>query len=239
MKEVSIVMPAYNEENNIEKTVVKCSNVLNSTKLSTEIIVVEDGSKDRTKEILENLKKSIPNLIVVIHEKNMGYGRAVSDGIKAATGKYLMTLDSDGQFDIGQFPIFLEKIKEGAGIVTGYRIKKKDTFLKVLANTVLNNLVKYSFKINVKDINCSFRLYEKSLFDKISMEASHFILPTEILLKANALSYKISEVGVNHAYREGGKSSIKLLKNTLEILSFLFKLKKKIKQYKKGEISIL
>ena len=239
MKEISIVMPAYNEEKNIEETVKKCSNVLKLTKLNAEIVVVEDGSRDRTKEILKNLEKSIPNLKVVIHEKNMGYGKAVSDGIKAATGKYLITLDSDGQFDISQLPIFLEKIKEGTNIVTGYRIKKRDTFLKVLANTILNNIVKYYFKINVKDINCSFRLYEKSLFDKINMEASHFILPTEILLKANALSYKISEVGVNHTYREGGKSSIKLFKNTLEILFFLFKLKKKINQYKKGDISIL
>jgi len=239
MKEVSIVMPAYNEEKNIEDTIRKCSRVLESEKLNGEIVVVEDGSKDSTKEVLENLKKDIPYLRVIIHETNLGYGKAVSDGIKAARGVYIVTLDSDGQFDINELPLFLEKIKEGYNMVTGYRLRKKDTFTKVLANIALNNLVKYMFKINIKDINCSFRIYERKVFDKITMEAHHFILPTEILLKANALSYKISEVGVNHAYREGGKSSIKLLKNTLEILFFLFKLKKKIKQYKKGKISIL
>src|SRR3989344_6420742 len=160
MKEVSIVMPAYNEENNIEATVRKCNHVLGMMGLKGEIIVVEDGSKDKTKEVLENLKDDIPSLKIILHESNLGYGKAVSDGIKAADGNYIVTLDSDGQFDIGQLPLFLERIKEGYNLVTGYRLRKKDTFFKVFANTILNNLVKYLFKIKIKDINCSFRIYE-------------------------------------------------------------------------------
>ena len=153
MKEVSIVMPAYNEEKNIEDTIRKCSRVLESEKLNGEIVVVEDGSKDSTKEVLENLKKDIPYLRVIIHETNLGYGKAVSDGIKAARGVYIVTLDSDGQFDINELPLFLEKIKEGYNMVTGYRLRKKDTFTKVLAigGVVSGGMIAVSVLLMVKN----------------------------------------------------------------------------------------
>jgi len=239
MEKISIVMPAYNEEKNIENTIRKCYDALKKIRLHGEIIVIDDGSKDKTGIILNQLKKEISNLRLILHKTNMGYGKSISDGIRAAKGHYVITLDSDGQFDIYELPLFLSKIKNGYDVVTGYRKRKKDTFLKVLANKVLNNIVKYLFKIKIKDVNCSFRIYKKDIFKKINMEASHFILPTEILIKANALSYKIAEIGVTHSYREKGKSSIKLFKNTVETLIFLLKLKRKINLYNKRFITSL
>ena len=239
MEKISIVMPAYNEEKNIENAIWKCYNVFKKNKLHGEILVIDDGSRDNTRVILNHLKKEISNLRLILHKTNMGYGKSISDGIRAAKGHHIITLDSDGQFDIYEMPLFLSKIKMGYDIVAGYRKRKKDTFLKVLANKVLNNIVRYLFKIRIKDVNCSFRIYKKGIFKRINMEASHFILPTEILIKANTLSYKIAEIGITHSYREKGKSSIKLFKNTIETLIFLLKLKRKINLYNKKLITSL
>jgi len=239
MIQISIVMPAYNEEKNIENIVKQCYGVLKKYRLNGEIIVTDDGSKDKTRVILDNLKKEIPYLRVILHKINKGYGESVADGIKASKGYYIVTLDSDGQFDINELSLLLDKIKKGYDIVTGFRKKKKDAISKVIANKILIKIIRYLFKIKLKDTNCAFKIYKKDLFEKISIEASNFILPSEILIKANALSYKIAEIGITHLPRKKGKSSIKIFKNSFDIFSFLLYLKKKIILYKKGIIRSL
>ncbi|HLC72276.1 MAG TPA: glycosyltransferase family 2 protein [Candidatus Nanoarchaeia archaeon] len=233
MRKISIVLPAYNEEKNIMRVIKQCKKILEETKKEGEIIVVNDGSKDNTKEILNELKKEMTELKVINHNANEGYGKAVADGIKVAKGEYIVTLDSDNQFNIEELNRLLQKIMSGYDIVAGYREKKKDSILRVFANKVLNNLVWLFFLEKFKDINCSFRLYNRKVFDNINMEARSFVLPTEILLKAKTKGFRIAEVEVSHKSRERGRSSIKLARDAVQTLLFLIYLKKKIKLYKK------
>lgn len=239
MKKISIILPAYNEEMNIMQVIRQCRKTLEDMNERGEIIVVNDGSKDKTKEMLNKLEKEITELRIINHDTNQGYGKAVADGIGEARGEYIATLDSDNQFNIQELTNLLQKIEGGYDIVAGFRKRKKDRMLRVLANKVLNSLIRLFFEAKFKDINCSFRIYKKKVFDNLNIEARSFILPTEILLKLKVMGYAIAEVEVSHRIREKGRSSIRLARDAIETLLFLIYLKKKIRLYKKKIIMTL
>lgn len=236
-KVVSILMPAYNEAQNIEKVVCKCIETLDKLKLKGEVVVTNDGSIDNTKDILNNLKKEITNLVVVHHEKNMGYGAALYNAINASKGDIIVTIDSDGQFNIEELPLLLNLYQKGYKIVAGFRKEKKDSFLKVLANKILSLLTNCMFGLKLKDANCAFKLYEGSLIRALKIESKGFQTPTEILVKFKILGYPIGEVGIAHSFREKGKSALGLVRTTMDMLSFFIYLKLRVYLYKKKIIN--
>lgn len=236
-KTLSILMPAYNEEQNIEKVVRKCIKTLEILGLKGEVVVTNDGSLDKTKAILEGLKKEIPNLVVIHHEKNMGYGEALYNAIKIARGDIIVTIDSDGQFDIAELPLLLELYQKGDKVVAGYRKEKKDSFTKVIANRCLNFLTNFIFGLKLKDANCAFKLYETDLLRAIKIESRGYQTPTEIMVKFKTLGYSITEVGITHAFREKGKSALGLFKTTFDMLTFFIYLKLKRSLYTKRIIN--
>lgn len=236
---VSIVMPAYNEEANIEKTVRACHKALSLLDKKGEIIVTNDGSKDRTHEILRGLQKELPELRVVNHVKNLGYGAALRSAIGASQGEYIATMDSDGQFDIYELPLFFETHLNGTAVVTGFRIKKKDTLFRIFANKGLNGLISALFGVRFKDINCAFRLYRAEILKSISIESSGYQAPSEIMLKLANLGFRAREIAVSHFERKGGVSALKPLKTIAETSVFLVYLKLKTTLYKKGVINTL
>lgn len=238
-KMISIVMPAYNEEQNIEKTVRRSVQTLDRLKLSGEVVVTDDGSLDRTKEILDNLKQEIPNLTIVRHENNLGYGAALYDAIKASKGDVIVTLDSDGQFDIGELPLLLGLYEKGNKIVAGYRKKKKDSFMKVLANKCLILLTNFMFGLKLKDANAAFKLFEGSLIRSLKIESRGYQTPTEIMVKFKALGWPVVEVGITHAFRDKGKSALKVAKTTYDMLVFLLYLKLKVYLFNRKVINSL
>lgn len=238
-KTISILMPAYNEEQNIEKVVRKCIKTLDNLKIKGEVVVTNDGSTDNTKNILDKLKKEITNLVVVDHEKNMGYGEALYDAIKASNADLIVTIDSDGQFDIEELPLLLDSYQKGYKIVAGYRKEKKDSFLKVLANKALSLLTNFMFELKLKDANCAFKLYEGSLIRPLKIESRGFQTPTEIMVKLRTLGYPIAEVGITHFFREKGKSALGLIKTTNSMLIFFIYLKLRIHLYRRKLINTI
>lgn len=236
---ISIVMPAYNEEENIEKTVLECVTALSGLPERGEIVVTDDGSKDSTGKILEGLKSRVPNLKVVTHPRNMGYGAALKSALSASDGEYIVTIDSDGQFNIGELPLFLENSPNGEGVVTGYRKKKNDTAFRVFANKGLNALIAALFGIRLKDINCAFRLYKRDALKRINIESRGYQAPSEIMIKLNNLGFAAREVGVEHYARKGGQSALKPLKTIAETTAFLVYLKLKTSLYRRGLLNSL
>ena len=225
---LSIVAPVYNEEKNIEEVVTYWNKVLINSRLTGEIVVTNDGSTDRTGEILSRLENELANLLV-INKEHGGYGRALATSISASKGKYVMTIDSDGQFDAGEYHLLLTKLEEEhLSVVTGCRRGKKDSLFKVVADRVLNLIIRILFGLRLKDTNCALKLGKGEILRKIAIEATGYATPTEIVIKLAALGASLGEVEVSHLPRAGGVSKLRPIKTGIDMLKFLLYLKLKL-----------
>ncbi len=231
---VSIVFPAYNEEEIIEKTVEITFKAVKKMGLKKfEIIVVDDGSRDKTPKILSELVKKHKELLKVItHKKNLCYAKALKTGFKAAKYPLVFYTDADLQFDISELPLLLDKAKD-FNIVVGYRAKRHDAPHRLLVSWAYNRFVNMLFSLNLKDIDCAFKLFSKKTLNEIEIESTGFIVDLEILAKAKKKGFLIGEVPVSHFKRPLGssKATSKLVFETISDIAWLKnKLRKKNKK---------
>jgi glycosyltransferase involved in cell wall biosynthesis len=225
---ISAFFPAHNEEANIGDLVKKTSKVLSELCEEYEIIVVNDGSKDKTKEVVENLMKEDNHIRLINHEINKGYGAALKSGFYNAKYEWIFFTDGDGQFDVSEIKKLIDLSKD-CDIATGYRIKRQDPIHRKINAFAWGTLVKLLFGFKVKDVDCAFKLVKKEIIDKVQLEADGAMISTELLAKANKLGYRIKEVGVNHYPRKAGKQTGAKLKVILRAFKELFKLYGKLK----------
>lgn len=219
---LSLVAPAYNEDASIEAVIRGWQEVLSNQDYSTEIVICNDGSTDRTVEILEGLKSEYPNLRVVHSSRNKGYGDALSRAIQASRGDYVVTIDSDGQFDLRDYPRLLDMCMTcGYEAVTGYRMGKKDTFIRVLADRFLNLIMRLFFGMRFNDTNCALKVFRGDLIRGIEIEARSYPTPTEIMIKIDDLGVRMGEIGIQHRERMAGKSHLKVVRSSFSMGLFL------------------
>lgn len=224
---LSITAPAYNERENIEKMVTYWESIFTRDGIQGEIVIGEDGSTDGTKDILRELQGKYDNLIVIDHAVNQGYGIALSSAIAHSKGEYVLTIDSDGQFDAAEYALLLAEMKRGYEVVTGYRHRKQDQPLRVIADRVLNLIVRLLFRLSLRDTNCALKLLRGDVARRLTIEARGYPTPTELLVRAQVLGYRIGEVGITHYERAGGKTKLKALRTSWHMLLFLLYLKYK------------
>jgi len=199
---LSVFLPAYNEEKMLAKTTKNVDGVLRKIAGDYEIIIINDGSKDKTGEIAEKLAWQNKKIKVIHHSPNRGYGAAVKSGLYAARFPWIVLIDADGQFDFKEIDKFLKKQKETkADIVVGYYLKRGVRFYRVLGSKLAWELpISLLTGLKVRDIDCGFKLISKKVIDKIpklESERGPFIT-TEFLLKAKKKGFKIAQVGVHH-----------------------------------------
>ncbi|MCK4548254.1 MAG: glycosyltransferase family 2 protein [Candidatus Eisenbacteria sp.] len=236
----SFAAPAYNESVTIEGIVRRWQRMIRDTGIRAEIIITNDGSSDNTAEILHQLADEFSNLKVVDNALNQGYGGALKDAIREARGRWIVTLDSDGQFDIAEYAQLYDTLIDGKyDVVTGYRDRKRDSFVRFLADRALNVMVRILFGVPFRDTNCALKIYRPETLQAIEIESGGFSAPTEILLKIHALGYRIGECEITHYARAGGATALKVGKTGWEFFGFLLCLKRKIRRYRRGEITEL
>jgi len=205
------------------------NSVLDGFPHESEIVICNDGSSDGTGEILDGLSESLPRLRVVTTESNGGYGRALSAAISATRGTYVATIDSDGQFDLADAFSLLEALQsEDYDGVTGFRMKKRDSFARVVADRVLNRIVRLMFKLDLRDTNCALKVIRGDAVRGLRIEARGFPTPTEICVRLDALGYRLGEAPVTHHLREVGDSKLNLVKTGTAMLQFLFYLRRRL-----------
>ena len=232
---ISIILPALNEEGNIEAAIQDIQLYFHSREEKYEIIVINDGSTDSTGEIADRLVKENGSVRVIHHSINKGYGSALKEGFENSKYKYVFFTDSDRQFDIKGLDILLPLIKTDAvEIIIGYRLKRKDPFLRRFLSWGYNSLVGYLFDLNVKDIDCAFKIFRKDIFSKIEIESKNFFVNTEVLAKAMYFGFNVLEVGVPHFPRTAGKTTVTLKHIPLTLIE-LYRIFKSIKRLKKSE----
>ena len=221
VKEISVFFPAYNEAENIQATLSKANKVLKSVAEKFEIIVIDDGSRDATADVVKNLMSSVNNLRLVTHVTNQGYGAALKTGIKQSKFKLICYTDSDGQFDFSEIEKFIAKIQDGADMVIGFRVNRTDTLYRRVMARLLKLAGTILFSLNVKDVDCGFKIFRRRIMENIgTLTTSSAITETELVARTKREGYKIQQVGVKHHSRTdgeqtGGKPSI-VIKAALE-----------------------
>jgi len=234
---LSICAPVFNEEENIEAQVLIWLSLFEKQGINGEIVVANDGSTDRTGAILESLATSHENLKVISLSQNHGYGTALSIAITHSTGQFVMTIDSDGQFDAADFGVLHSAmVASDAGLVTGYRTGKKDTPFRVAADRMLNLIVRLMFRLNLRDTNCALKLGRGDLLRSIELESTGFPMPTELMIKAIFKGAKVVEAPVTHRERSDGVSKVHPIKTSFLFLVFLLYLRMKLSLIKYGII---
>jgi glycosyltransferase involved in cell wall biosynthesis len=203
---LSIVLPAYNEDAVIGVTLVQVLNVLAAWVKDFEIIVVNDGSTDRTGAIISTIIEVEPRVRVITHDRNQGYGSALVDGFAAATKELTFFMDSDGQFDIHDLARLLLFIDEYDAVI-GYRLDRQDTWVRKLNAWGWNLLTRNVLGIHARDIDCAFKLLRTDFLHQHPLETRGAMINAELLYKLKRAGYTYREVGVHHLQRQGGRAT--------------------------------
>lgn len=230
VKNLSVFFPLFNEEGNVRNTVKKAVEVLEKLQLEYEIILVNDGSKDNTAEVVDRIVKENPKVRAIHHPKNLGYGEALKSGFYNAKYDIIVYTDGDGQFDFSEVDKFLEKIPE-YDLLIGYRIKRRDPFFRILFKEGWKLSLFAFFRLTLKDVDCGFKMVRKSVLEKISKLKSSrgAMINAELAIKAKKMGLRIGQVGVNHYPRLSGKptgASLKvIIKSYLDLVKLWWELK--------------
>ena len=204
--EISAVLPAYNEEANLEQVVRRTAETLAGAARVFEIIVVDDGSQDGSAILLEKLKSTYPTLRVVRHAHNRGYGAAVRSGFAAARYQWVFMMDADNQFDPGDLGLLLCHAAD-ADIVTGYRKRRRDPLPRRLNAWAFFSLVRLFFGRQVRDVNCAFKLLRRDILNRMELRSNGALINTEVFVLARRQRARIVEVPVHHFPRTSGKQT--------------------------------
>jgi len=196
----------YNEEGNIEQAVSSALLVLAELADSYEVIVVDDGGRDRTGEIADRLGAGNAHVRVVHHPDTRGYGAALRSGLAAARYPLVAVVDGGNQFDLGELAILLRALDRG-DIVCGYRITQHDPLIRRIYAFMYNRLARVLFHIRIRDVNCGFKIYRRDLLERLlpQLRSSGALINVEMLARARTLGAKVTEVGVHHFPRETGQ----------------------------------
>ena len=229
---ISAFFPCYNEENNLTDLVSGCNKVLKGICEDYEIIIVDDGSTDRTPEAVQELQKEYPKLQYVRHAKNHGYGGAVYTGFKKSRYEYIFFSDGDNQFNLEEIPLLVKKISE-ADLVTGFRHQRADPVMRHLIAWVYRLVVRIVFGLGITDIDCAFKLFKRNTLQRIDIRnivSKGALINTEIYARMKKLNMTVIEVPVTHYARLTGKqtgASFKvILRAMVELVSLKFKLRR-------------
>lgn len=226
---LTIFYPCYNEEANVERVTRQAVEVAGRIADDYEVLIVNDGSKDRTGEIADRLAAELPGVRAVHNRPNQGYGGALQRGFREATKNWVFYTDGDGQFDLNELPELLPLLQTH-DIVSCYRMDRKDPLIRKLNAFAWSTLVNLLFHIGLRDIDCAFKIYPKSFIDRIQMHSRGALIDTEMLAKARMLGYTIAQRGVHHYPRTAGQQTGANLKVILRAFRELFKLHGQIKR---------
>ena len=228
LSSISIFLPAYNEEGNIATTIIDAKNAAQAVTSKYEIIVVDDGSRDRTAEVVHELQKFDHNIRLISHKTNRGYGAAVKTGLKACKMDWIFFTDSDGQFHYDELHKFVN-VCDKADLIIGYRRKRMDPFHRIFVAQVLLKVWNFLlFGLTIRDVDCAYKLFRKEVRDSIQLETESAITVTEFIVKAKAIGFRIIQLPVHHYARKFGKQSGSNWRVIVKAVRESFSLRRKI-----------
>lgn len=203
---LSIVLPCFNEAENVRGTVRNAAAAAEMTRDGYEILVVDDGSTDGTADIAAGLAATDPHVRVIVHERNRGYGDALRSGIDAARMDWVLLMDADRQFDVHDLAHFLPGARSHDAL-WGRRVVRQDRRSRRAAAAAWNHLVRTLFRLPVRDIDCGFKLIRRELLQGFELRSSGALISTELAVRCRAAGARIDEIDVPHHPRMAGRET--------------------------------
>ena len=203
---LTIFFPCYNEEDNVQRATEAAIKAAQLVTDDYEVIIVNDGSRDKTGEIADRLAAEDWRVRAIHHPKNRGYGGALQSGYRGATKDAVFYTDGDLQFDLNEITK-LWPLLDDYDVVTGYRIKRMDPFIRKLNSFGWTTLTKLLFRLPVRDVNCAFKLFRRQVIADMPLESEGALIDAEVFARAKKAGYRITEVGVHHYPRQYGSQT--------------------------------
>ena len=203
---ITAFCPCYNDGGTIASMVMLMDLTCRELTDDYEILVVDDGSSDHSRDLLEELKKKFPKLRTVFHEKNRGYGGALISGFTNATKELIFYTDGDFQYDVTELKLLVPLMTDEVDIVNGYKIDRSDPVYRKWIGRIYHHFMKFMFGFKIRDVDCDFRLIRRELFDKVRLEYHSGVICVEMIKKFHMLGCRFAEVPVHHFFRAYGKS---------------------------------
>lgn len=200
---LSIVLPAYDEEENIETAIAEATIAAERLVAEHEIVVVDDGSVDGTAARVRAISTRDPRVRLVEHDSNRGYGEALRSGFLASRLDFVFFTDADLQFDMDELALLL-RYAGAVDVVAGYRLNRQDTLVRRLNAYGWNLLVRVLFYVPVRDIDCAFKLFDRRVLEAVDIESVGAMVNTELMVKLGRRGASVVEVGVHHRPRRAG-----------------------------------
>ncbi|HET8785844.1 MAG TPA: glycosyltransferase family 2 protein [Candidatus Limnocylindrales bacterium] len=206
---LTFFFPAYNEEENVEQTVERALAEIGPLVDSIEVLIVDDGSTDRTPQLADALAAGDAR-VRVVHQPNRGYGGALQAGFAGARGELIGFSDGDLQFDLREMSRLLDRLADGSrpvdGVI-GYRVKRRDPLHRLIIAKTYNAIVSLMFGLRVRDIDCAMKLFRREVFEGLPLSSEGPFLSAELLIKLRARGTRLAQVGVTHYPRAAGTNT--------------------------------
>ena len=205
-RSVSVFYPCYNDWGTMGSMVLLTVQTARKLGLDHDITIVDDGSADHTLALLKEIEKRFPDVRVVRHEKNRGYGGALRTGFASGAKEWIFYTDGDAQYDVRELENLLQHAGPDVDVVQGYKIARGDPLYRKIVGRVYHWGVKVAFGLPYRDVDCDFRLIRRSVFDKVKLCRDSGVICVEMMTKIHRAGFRFVEVPVHHFQRAHGKS---------------------------------
>ena len=203
---LSVFFPAYNDGGTIASMVIAAVKTAARLTPDFEVLVVDDGSTDATAEVADEMARLYPQVRVIRHSSNRGYGGALRTGFSSATKEVIFYTDGDAQYDAREMVRLWEKLTDEIDLVNGYKISRSDPLHRRIIGRLYHHVVGLLFGLKVRDVDCDFRMMRRSIFDRVRLEKASGVICLEMMKKIQDAGFRIAEVPVHHYHRAYGKS---------------------------------
>ena len=227
--QLSLVFPVCDEVDNLDPLIDNALTIAGRLAPSFEIVLVDDGSRDGSGELIDVLCARDRRIRSLRHASNKGYGAALRSGLREATGQLVFFSDSDLQFDLNELEKLLEHT-DRFDIVAGYRSPRRDPWPRSLIAATWGVLVRMLFGLRVRDIDCAFKVFHRRVIESMAIESIGAFVNTEILARAQAAGYRIHQVPVSHRRRRSGRQSGAHPRVVLRALTEMFRLFRELRR---------